>query len=1008
MKAFPFVFVLLFISRIGIAQFVSAGTSYNCDKCQIGDIKFGDMDNDGHLDMVLVNFNLILSTDRNRLVWFKNDGFGRFLPRQTISTENGQGSGLLLTDIDKDGDLDIIVSYQSSTRVVYHENSGNGVFGPEKLIINNILAPKLIESLGDYDGNGFDDFMCAAQNINDKGIRLFMVDKGNISVNIIYPNSTTANGRFKSIDFDKDGDIDIIGQPTNSSTVNWFKNENGTFNSGLSLLSFPPNTFSFAFDIGDINNDGDLDIVSSNTNDQNLAYYENAGPGQIPVFPVKKNIQKIGNQKQVKLVDIDQDNDLDILTMNNTTQSLLIFENYGGNGFSSGRQIMYPGFGGSNPSAATMHMVDFDKDGDTDIFVVNSGNGNTGGGNVQYLENTTISSYISGSYYYDENENGKKDEGEAIIKDILPGIVPGAFEINFNDENGFKLRVRKGKYTVSFQNNPCWYLTPGQPNTYVINLDTTNHAVIHFGVKRKSDSIDAMARLTSGQTRCGFTVPFNIQIKNTGCEDISGTVKIVLHPLATPLPDPNSEITIEGDTMYLTYNTLFSEKLKTEKINFNIAGVEFLGDTISMPVYAYVRDSTGIERLVDSSEFFSVINCAYDPNDKLVEPNRDSRNFTLQNETLFYTIRFQNTGTDTAFTVLIRDTLDARINVNTLSVYNSSHACTSTFNVLNNSLIFRFDNILLPDSATDLQGSQGFVSFYCKTKDVSPKTQITNKSFIYFDFNPPIETNMVSSTIVKEFNCLDSISPAGKYTLPASLQLDIEPITCHDQNDGKLLLYIRNGTPPFILNASDTFQNEFLMEQLTDSIYALNIRDSGNCVLSELVELNRPDSITVSSKLQHATGNQSNGSISIESISGGTPPYTLEWNNGSGEYKQDDLSPGIHELKITDFKGCQKTTVFRVESLTGTIAQPEELHASVIIYGNPSQNNLVFCIKPDYFVPNRIEIINQLGECIFSSGSEAHVKNIYSIDIENQPEGVYILNVYLGKKIRSEKFAIVR
>lgn len=1001
-KLIIFFVYFLFQSKIAIAQFTQYYTPYSCDKCEIGDIKFGDMDNDGHLDMVVLHFHLVLATDKNRIVWFKNDGYGRFLSRQTISFENGQGSGLLLIDIDKDSDLDIIASYQSSPRVVYHENLGNGVFGPEKLILSDILAPKLIQSIGDYDNNGYDDFMCAASNINDKGIRLFLVDNGNVTVKVINQNHTTANGRFKSIDFDKDGDIDVIGQPTNSS-LNWYKNENGLFNSTVGLVSFSVNTFSFAFDIGDINNDGDLDIISSNTDNQYMVYYENDGPGKFPVFPVKENIQRIGNQRQIKVIDVDKDNDLDIVTLAVNGGIIQIFENYNGNGFSSGRPILQDGAIGTK-----MYEVDFDLDGDVDIFVMKAGISNVEAGSVKYLENTTITSHISGYFYFDENENGIKDENENIIKDMLPRLIPEAYQVNYNDENGFKLSVRKGKYTASFTNNPCWELTSNQPSIYVVNLDTINVASIYFGVKRKAQTIDVLTKLTSSPTRCGFNVPFSIQVKNTGCSPVSGIVKIALDSLAAPLIPVDSNIQITGDTLYYTFDDIFSERINTSSLLFKIAGVEHIGDTVSMKIFTWLKDTTGNEYIYNESVFSSIINCAYDPNDKIVEPSRDHKNFTLQDEILFYTVRFQNTGTDTAFTVLIRDTLDSGIDITTLKVYNSSHSCTSDFNLLNNSLIFKFDNILLPDSTTNQEGSNGFVSYYCKSKNVAHKTKIQNKASIFFDFNPPIYTNTISNIIVKQFSCQDSISPQGKYTLPLQSDITAENISCHGQEDGTIFLDINFGTSPYILNETDTFKNEFILNNLKDSIYLLNIKDSGNCALSVTASINQPDTINVKSLINNSTDHFSNGSIKIESISGGNPPYQILWNNGSSDYELIDLSQGEYNLTITDNKGCTKTLTYYVESITGTEDNISDTQYYLQLFGNPVKDNLVFILKPEEIHPGSIEIYNNFGDCIYKTSQLNKNGSLYTVNVTNIMNGVYILRAVFRNQAVNAKFEIVR
>src|SRR5690606_37559908 len=76
-----------------------------------------------------------------------------------------------------------------------------------------------------------------------------------------------------------------------------------------------------------------------------------------------------------------------------------------------------------------------------------------------------------------------------------------------------------------------------------------------------------------------------------------------------------------------------------------------------------------------SFEHSSVITCAYDPNDKQVEPIGfgESHAVDIHTEWLHYIIRFQNTGTDTATNVLITDALDQNLIPSSLQIIGSSH-----------------------------------------------------------------------------------------------------------------------------------------------------------------------------------------------------------------------------------------------------------------------------------------------------------------------------------------------
>lgn len=140
---------------------------------------------------------------------------------------------------------------------------------------------------------------------------------------------------------------------------------------------------------------------------------------------------------------------------------------------------------------------------------------------------------------------------------------------------------------------------------------------------------------------------------------------------------------------------------------------------------------------------------SYDPNDKLAFPSGMGIDKRVKAGTLLhYTIRFQNTGSDTAYNILIVDSLTTHLDISTLRVENSSHPYV--FNVkgkVNPVLEFRLTNINLPDSTSNLLKSQGFVSFSINTLPNLPdEIKIKNKAAIYFDFNSAVITNEVFHT----------------------------------------------------------------------------------------------------------------------------------------------------------------------------------------------------------------------------------------------------------------------
>ncbi|MEM7369941.1 MAG: T9SS type A sorting domain-containing protein [Bacteroidota bacterium] len=144
-----------------------------------------------------------------------------------------------------------------------------------------------------------------------------------------------------------------------------------------------------------------------------------------------------------------------------------------------------------------------------------------------------------------------------------------------------------------------------------------------------------------------------------------------------------------------------------------------------------------------------IITGSYDPNDKLATPiGRTLLHIVPTHTPIHYRIRFQNTGNDTAFKVVLVDSLSPFLDPASLVFGASSHPVQYSVSGQGSAVLtFTFDNILLPDSTTDPLGSQGFVSFTVSPFSSNPEpTIVYNSADIYFDFNPPIHTNTVFHT----------------------------------------------------------------------------------------------------------------------------------------------------------------------------------------------------------------------------------------------------------------------
>jgi hypothetical protein len=155
----------------------------------------------------------------------------------------------------------------------------------------------------------------------------------------------------------------------------------------------------------------------------------------------------------------------------------------------------------------------------------------------------------------------------------------------------------------------------------------------------------------------------------------------------------------------------------------------------------------GDESPFEDEDCRTVVN-SFDPNDKAGFPiGTKAQHFIPKNTELDYLIRFQNSGTDTAFVVVVKDTLSAFLDPATIVTGASSHPYRFTLTD-KGVASFIFEKINLPHEKVNKDGSNGFVKFKIKQRANNPiGTVINNHAAIFFDFNLPIITNTTTHTI---------------------------------------------------------------------------------------------------------------------------------------------------------------------------------------------------------------------------------------------------------------------
>ena len=161
---------------------------------------------------------------------------------------------------------------------------------------------------------------------------------------------------------------------------------------------------------------------------------------------------------------------------------------------------------------------------------------------------------------------------------------------------------------------------------------------------------------------------------------------------------------------------------------------------------------------------------SFDPNDKQGFPRGvAAEHYVPKDQELTYLIRFQNTGTDTAFNIIVLDTLSEMLDPLSFRAGASSHPYSVRL-VDDRVVQFLFQNILLPDSNINEAASHGFVQFNIRPKtDLPNNTQIENEAAIYFDFNEPVITNRTRHTLGEKYLDISNV------VFQPGLELDVYP-----------------------------------------------------------------------------------------------------------------------------------------------------------------------------------------------------------------------------------------
>ena len=736
---------------------------------------WADYDNDGDIDLAISHIG-------NNL--YNNSGDGTFTKITTgdIASFSGFSLSTAWADFDNDGDMDLFIANGIIKRLFYR-NNGDGTFSLITTI--PIITDQSSFILGctwaDYD--------------NDLDLDLFLTTGLGNRKNFLYRNNN--DGTFTQItngplvndlsdtqgsslwgDYDNDGDLDVFVTNIGQNFL-YQNNGNGTFSRITNeIVETDIIVESWSAVWVDFDNDGDLDLFVPNAfgSPNNFLYLNNGNANHwidIKCVGTISNRSAVGARVFAKA----NINGFDTWQMREI--------NINANGFFSGGippLNVHLGFG--DATIIDSLRIVWPTSGITQIFTnvaVDQFIEITEGINAIAIAEPCVPDlpvedpgFVIGTVFNDVDSNCIFDPLiDFPISNRIVEARPGPNFVFSDNSGNYEFRLPEDSYNIkqAVTQNDIWNLQDCQDSILPVNVvpvstisdkDFANQPALFAAVCGVTTTIVStpfqQGSCPSGLqliSPCpGFLHKYCIDVTNTGTSPLlpGSELQVVLDPFMTfsivsldgcGFGPPTVDIT--GTILTWSFPQIGAGVTCTICIDVNVNGVSFPFSSGATANVNCVGNTTG----TDSDSETDPIECSCDPNDKLISPKGCGPFGSIgRDEILVYKVRFQNTGTGPANDIIIRDELDSNLDISSLKITASSDPITRVEIIPDNALIITFENINLPDSASDPAGSQGFVVFSIKPKDGLPDgTIITNQAGIYFDRNDVVLTNTTLNTI---------------------------------------------------------------------------------------------------------------------------------------------------------------------------------------------------------------------------------------------------------------------
>ena len=455
---------------------------------------------------------------------------------------------------------------------------------------------------------------------------------------------------------------------------------------------------------------------------------------------------------------------------------------------------------------------------------------------------------INYSIYIDKNNNGVQDVTDTTFSNCLIELNDGISIQNLQPNNG-DYYSKNGTYTkyllagtyisklISFEQTLKYYtVSPvSKTSTFTTNYNGVDSITFRLVPKPNIQDLQVTIIPTTG-ARPGFKSTYKVLAKNVGTKTIENiNVKFLKDSLQTIDTTTILPTSVIDDTLiwHIDSMTIFESKEFTVTCRNAIPPDLNANDTLHL--FASITPFENDSFVIDNSfGLKQVVVNSIDPNDKIESHGGGITTQQLTNgDYLYYTIRFQNTGTSYATKIKITDTLSDKLNWNTLEILANTNNLAYTIEN-KNKITWWNDNIYLPDSTSNEVNSHGYVSFRIKPVSNLLSTDIIeNRAHIYFDYNAAVITNTVTTQIVEQR--VTNIKQKGikgikLYPSPTNNMVQLEFDVLKNQNITLNIVDVQGKEIYNELLKSNTGLNtiQINLSDYTNGIYFIQLNTDGN------------------------------------------------------------------------------------------------------------------------------------------------------------------------------------